>query len=204
MKETFNNDSPLETPALPAILPESEEGARTVHADSEDDDIDQATRRPSARADWQQTTDVPDEEELTGEEEFVLSPTPLESAPEHTPDHGEKAQSAAEEDRPDPVSNIIKLYAKQGQPPAPQAIAKALNQAMSQGWETIYVYKGNGKTPDYQMAQVIQSFIEQNNLGDRISCCLDPEEYKQCPTAKDVCNQAVENGAVRKKDLSFS
>lgn len=175
------------------------------HDPENDDDTYEGGRRRSVRPEWEQTTATRDEEGTGKDEEFIISPEPL--APGGPQDDGtgpDATENGPEEESFDPVSNVIKLYTKPGQPPSPEALVKVLTQAMEQGWETLYVYKGDGKTPDYQMGQIIQSFIEQNNLGDRICCCLDPEEYKQCGTAADICDHAVENGAVRKKDLSFS
>lgn len=90
MREIFNNDSPQETPSLPAKLPESEDAARGAHQNVEEDEADQTAQKRSARADWQQTTDIPDEEGDATEEEFVLSPVPLENGQTNTPDNSEK------------------------------------------------------------------------------------------------------------------
>jgi hypothetical protein len=77
------------------------------------------------------------------------------------------------------VSNVLMLKVKAGHPPSPQQLGNLLQTALDQGWETLYVYKADKKTPDLQMAQYIQQFIFQQNLHEKINCCLSPAEYRK-------------------------
>lgn len=101
------------------------------------------------------------------------------------------------------ISNTITLRRKNGQPPSPKQLEKAVKRALDQGWTTMYVFESNGKKPDLQMAGYIQQFITQNKLGDKINCCLDEKAYKEKNSIKKIQKDSKENGATRKRNVTF-
>lgn len=171
-----------------------------------DDDVNYSNEEDgvsrSNKPEWEQTTDGSEE---PAEEEIILSSTPEPSgqipadSSVNDSSHTFNEESGARKF----VSNVITLRMKPGHPPTPEQLAKALQQAMEQGWETLYVFKGDGKTPDLQMAQYIQQFIEQNGASDRINCCVDPNVYAACGCVDDIKRENEQQGAISKPNVSI-
>jgi hypothetical protein len=155
-------------------------------------------KRPQ-KPEWEPTSADPEKDKE--EDPYYISGSPESLGPEGDLDSQNEfnEQSGAQ----GKVSNVLVLKLKRGQPPTPEQLGKLIQTALDQGWETLYVYKGNRKTPDLQMAQYIQQFIMQQNLQEKINCCLSTAAYGQYKSIDDIQKEAISKGAETKPDINI-